>query len=467
MCRVNRKMVGIGCVLVVLILVIAATPYVLGVRVETEFRAGVNEAATQIGYPIEVVEYDRGWLYSHAVTRLELDDRAIDIENDITHGPFLVLGWARIHSQMPKDATPELRHLFEASPLTATTTIGFGDRMSAEIQSPSFDKGIPDEPGVHIVWKGAQARYVRSGNRVDIEMNAPGVEIDDHDKHTVFDDLSVTASGSAIPNRSEPDVQIDWDSAVKARVGRFRVYDDAGTFGLDYGMQLDVNTANGDNDTVDTHLAYRLNKLTLRTADPGVEPVELKVDEAHLNFDLTGLMARPLEETIRALDTLYAEDYSHQEIQAGTMRIFAEQMPAVLSGTPHARLAIPPVKTGYGEFSGEIKTELKSPDILEGRMAEMARESPLFGLFQRWVFDGHAFVDERLVQTIIDDVSQGKLGASQSFQAQLDTLVRQQFLQRKDDQIGVSMYFDRDTMTLNGQEIPPRQIAPLFNSLIE
>ncbi len=463
----NRKIVGIGCVLAVLIIAVGITPYVLGARVETEFRAGVKEAAEQMGYPIEVVEYDRGWLYSHAVTRLELDDRAIDIENDITHGPFLVLGWARIHSRMPKDATPELRHLFEASPLTATTTIGFGDRMTVDIQSPSFDKDIPDEPDVHIVWKGAKARYARSGDRVDVEVSAPGIRIDDHDNHTVFDDLSVTASGSAMQDRSDPDTRIDWDSTVAARVGRFRVYDDAGTFALDYGMQLDANTANGDNDTLDTHLAYRLNNLTIRTADPGVEPVELKVDEARLNFDLTGLLAPPLEKAIRALDRLYAQEHSHQEIQARTMQILAEQMPAALSGTPHASLVVPPIRTGSGELSAQIKAELKSPDSLKDRMAEMARESAVFGLFARAVFDGRAFVDERLVRMIADDITQGEPNAGRSFQAQLDALVSQQFLQRKDDQIGVSLYFDPDTVKLNGNEIPPRQIAPLFNSLIE
>ena len=122
----SKKGVGIAVVVILLILIAGVAPYVIGGKVETRFREGIAQANSEYGYPIELTDYQRGWLHSHAVTRVQIEDQTFDIDHEITHGPLFVFGWASIHSELPQDFTPEVAGFFDQSPLVADTRLGFG-----------------------------------------------------------------------------------------------------------------------------------------------------------------------------------------------------------------------------------------------------------------------------------------------------------------------------------------------------
>ena len=88
----SKKAISITTVVILLILVAVVAPYFIGAKVETEFREGIAQAKTEYGYPIELTDYERGWLHSHAVTRVQIEDTTFDVEHEITHGPLFVFG---------------------------------------------------------------------------------------------------------------------------------------------------------------------------------------------------------------------------------------------------------------------------------------------------------------------------------------------------------------------------------------
>ena len=86
----SKKAISITTVVILLILVAVVAPYFIGAKVETEFREGIAQAKTEYGYPIELTDFERGWLHSHAVTRVQIEDTTFDVEHEITHGPLFV-----------------------------------------------------------------------------------------------------------------------------------------------------------------------------------------------------------------------------------------------------------------------------------------------------------------------------------------------------------------------------------------
>ncbi len=267
----SKKAISITTVVILLILVAVVAPYFIGAKVETEFREGIAQAKTEYGYPIELTDYERGWLHSHAVTRVQIEDTTFDVEHEITHGPLFVFGWARIHSALPNDISPEMAHFFDESPLVANTKLGFGGGYRIGIQSPAFDKDLPDEPGVHLTWQGLKGYYARHDNEVDLQLNGGGLKLDAENRHLVVDDIQVSGDGSAMENIEEADAKLDWDSRFEAKLGHYRMYDDAGAFDLAYGMRLHAKTANGDNDTVEFHAGYDITDLQQRLGSLGFD----------------------------------------------------------------------------------------------------------------------------------------------------------------------------------------------------
>ena len=73
-----------------------------------------------------------------------------------------VFGWAKIHSELPQDFTPEVAGFFDQSPLVADTRLGFGGGYRIDIESPAFaDYYIPAATDKHPV------RFETFADRVD------------------------------------------------------------------------------------------------------------------------------------------------------------------------------------------------------------------------------------------------------------------------------------------------------------
>lgn len=464
----GKKTVGI-VLIAVLILVGGVAPYFIGGKAESAFRSGVDRFAEESGLPTTVVSYDRGWLHSHAVTRTTLDDTRIEIDHAITHGPLLVFGLASIDSRLPNDITPQLAQVLDESPLTARTKLGYGGGLRVEVASPEFEGTLPDMADAHMAWQGLDGYYSRDGNRTEMQLHAPGLTVDYNGVRGVFEDLSLSGAGSAMQNLGVEGKDVDWNSEGHAKLGRYQIYNDAGQLELAYGMKVDVSTANGDDDTVDSNVTYTLDDLQINLpSQPGQNAVDFGVDQAQFKFDLTGIKAAPLEDAMVELRDLDADAYDPDELDALQERmaqIFVKRLPALLSGTPQARLEIPPIDTGHGKLSGLIQTQLAAPDSLDGRAAEMARKMPVFGLIQRLKLDAHAFADDRLVDWSLDRAPEVTPAMRRQLDRQIETLIRQKLLQRDDDRIGFKLHYDKDNIQLNGEDVPPQMLQALLGGM--
>ena len=462
----SKKAISITTVVILLILVAVVAPYFIGAKVETEFREGIAQAKTEYGYPIELTDYERGWLHSHAVTRVQIEDTTFDVEHEITHGPLFVFGWARIHSALPNDISPEMAHFFDESPLVANTKLGFGGGYRIGIQSPAFDKDVPDEPGVHLTWQGLKGYYARHDNEVDLQLNGGGLKLDAENRHLVVDDIQVSGDGSAMENIEEADAKLDWDSRFEAKLGHYRMYDDAGAFDLAYGMRLHANTANGDNDTVEFHAGYDITDLQLKAKPDDGDPIDVSVDQAAIKLGLTGLKAGPLQEAVVALREIDPSQHSPERVQALSARVFTELAPEILAGTPKLSVTIPPVETGHGEAQGKVSAGLISNDELPPEVADMRRRMPVLAMAQRLTLDADVFVDEQLIDWVTKNLASENPAMARELPMQITGMVRQGFLMREDDAVGVRLHAGKDEVVLNGQTIPARQLQPLFESLM-
>ena len=463
----SKKTIGIAVVAILLVLVAGVAPYWIGSKVETEFRDGIAQARTEFGYPIEVTRYERGWLHSHAVTQLRIEDKTFDIEHDITHGPLLVFGWASIHSTMPLDVAPKLDHFFDGPPLVADTRLGFGGGYRIDIHSPAFDKDVPDYPNVHVRWDGLEGHYARDDNQVDFRLGGGGLQIDDGDRHVLVEDIALSGSGSAMANLGKDDAALDWGSQFEASVGNYRVYEKPGLFDISYGMHLQANSTQAEDDTVELHAGYDITDLRVKGTPSDGEPIDIDIDNAAIKLDLTGLQADPLEQLIVAMRDLDPANLSPEQIQARTGRAVIALGPQILSGTPKLSVAIPAIETGHGQARALASVGLFSPDELPEQLKEMAREMPLMALAQRLTLDADIFVDQQLIDWTATKLASEKPAMAHDLRTQLDALVQQGLLMREDGAVGLKLHTDVNTVVLNGRTIPAQQLKPLFDSLFQ
>ena len=375
----SKKGIGIAVVVILLILIAGVAPYFIGAKVETRFRDGIAKASSEYGYPIELTDYQRGWLHSHAVTRVQIEDQTFEIDHEITHGPLFVFGWAKIHSELPQDFTPEVAGFFDQSPLVADTRLGFGGGYRIDIESPAFDKEVPDHPGAQVAWQGLDGYYSRDGNQIELQLQGGGLKLDGPEGRIVVDDIRLSGDGSAMDDLG--DGELDWDSRFEASLGRYQISDKDGVFDIAYGMRLHADTANGDNDTVELHAGYDITDLQINAQPDQGEPIDIDLDKAAIKLDLTGLKADPMEKAVLALREIDTTRQSPEQAQALAGRVLMELAPKILAGTPKLTVTVPPLETGHGQARGEIAAGLIDSGDIPPRVAEATRDMPMLAMF--------------------------------------------------------------------------------------
>ncbi|WP_348764718.1 YdgA family protein [uncultured Salinisphaera sp.] len=459
----SKKGMGIAVVVILLILIAGVAPYFIGAKVETRFRDGIAKASAEYGYPIELTEYQRGWLHSHAVTRVQIEDQTFDIDHEITHGPLFVFGWAKIHSELPQDFTPEVAGFFDQSPLVADTRLGFGGGYRIDIESPAFDKEVPDHPGAQVAWQGLDGYYSRDGNQIELQLQGGGLKLDGPEGRIVVDDIRLSGDGSAMDDLG--DGELDWDSRFEASLGRYQISDKDGVFDIAYGMRLHADTANGDNDTVELHAGYDITDLQINAQPDQGEPIDIDLDKAAIKLDLTGLNADPMEKAVLALRDIDTTRQSPEQAQALAGRVLMELAPKILAGTPKLTVTVPPLETGHGQARGKIAAGLIDSGEIPSRVAEATRDMPMLAMAQRLTLDANVFVDQQLIDWVADNLASERPAMARDLNSQIKMLVQQGFLMREDGAVGLKLHSGKDAVVLNGHEIPPRQLQSLLHSL--
>ena len=200
--------------------VAVAGPYVIGLRIESAFRAGIASLSEQSPYPIRISRYERGIYSAEAETAIEVvlppDARAheqghedeapaapkvlqLRLHHAISHGPrldgLLRLGRLVTTPQLDDALKTSLAPLFgEQSLITLTTDLGFTGGISGSLRSPAVDASTAGVNALKVRWAGIESSYAMGGGHLVLQLAAPNLDITGNDgKQGSFGQLAMSA----------------------------------------------------------------------------------------------------------------------------------------------------------------------------------------------------------------------------------------------------------------------------------
>jgi len=348
---VIRKVIGVS---IGALAVAAAIPWGVGRLAEHRFVTGLESAAGGVDamMRMHLVRYERGWLSSSAVHRVQLTDNAagaFEIHHRIDHLPRPGEGLARVHSSpvWTGEAGDAVAHYFGAdAPVSADTVVDFDGSLAMTLHSPAFNKALAEEPGVKVTWGGAQGTvHIDAAGKADMRLNVPGLAMHGQGVVATFADMRLEGqwAGNADPGA--------WSGRTVLKVSAI------GLSSPDGGARLrHVETAIDRRDEGETiRLAYRLRigeGNTLGSAD------EDSFREGVLELELDGLDKKALaayadrmEQTPRALP-------EGQQARVNA-RLALALLGDLLQGAPELRIRRLGLITPQGSFtaSGVIGIE--------------------------------------------------------------------------------------------------------------
>ncbi len=187
--------------------VAVAGPYVIGLRIESGFRASVASMSEQSPYPIRISRYERGLYSAEAETTIEIvlppethvheeehEDEApvapkvlqLRLHHAISHGPrldgLLRIGRLTTTLQLDNALKTSLAPLFGELPLfTLITDLGFAGGISGSLQSPAVDASTAGVDALKVRWAGIESSYSLGGGHLVLQLTAPSLDITGND----------------------------------------------------------------------------------------------------------------------------------------------------------------------------------------------------------------------------------------------------------------------------------------------
>ncbi|WP_457807460.1 YdgA family protein [Kushneria sp. EE4] len=435
-----RKTTGIiGTAAVIIVVAGAAAPWYTGKRIEQEFRQGVEQVSTSV--PMEVTRYDRGWRTSEAVTRavIETEDGAwpVDIHHHITHGPW-GFGWAHI------DSTPDfgehervVAHYFgDQPPLEATTTVGFGNDINIDWQSPAFDDtDVPEVPGARLAWGGMDGHYRLDGDRTASRLSIPSLDFHSEDATLAVRSLSMEGSGAGGPEW--PNMDHFWDGRFRTTLGQLNFQDDTEGVALKLGLDGQGQLQDNDDDGLSMTGSWQLSNMLLQ--DPSLtEP--LVINNATQTLVLKGLprdATRHLLIGLSNLDDSLDEDQISNQVQ----QMMTQYLMAVLQGTPTLETTVAGLDTPRGSLEGKLAINLEPGDGTE--------RSPITSALARAALTLDMASDRTLLERLVTLSDPNARPASL-----LDGLEQEGLLVRDGERYRVDVRMDSRDLRVNGESHP-------------
>lgn len=425
-----------GIVIIIAILA-AATPYVVGWRVESLFKHHVARVSDRTGYPVRIVRYDRGWLHSRAVTRVSLqDDVTLTMKHRITHGPYGVSGWADIESTPVLQGQSALVHYFGDKPaLTVDTLFGFGGDVYLHATSPAFRKKARGARGGTLVWGGARINAHYDGKRIHYKAGMPKLVVkSDHGELSVSG-AKLRGEGSLFPPAGSGDGGIDWASKSKARVQKIFVYAPGKGERVQASLRWHMKTGLDKNGNygVDLRFQVRNGVFSLPRQSGGHKPFEF--DKAVFHASIQGVPTKPLAKFIYLIRHLSIRNGGGPEV-AGKKALVTLQrlLPRLLAEDTRLVVEIPPVQSNLGKLGLQA-----SASFAPVRGSSRGTAS-LVGLMQRTDINLHAFAARPLLERLLSEKPH-----------LLRMLVARDFLQSRHGRYDLKVHFGQQGFTVNGQ----------------
>lgn len=288
--------------------VAAAGPYVIGLRIESVFRAGIASMSEQSPYPIRISRYERGIYSAEAETAIEVvlppDTHAheqgheneapaapkvlqLQLHHTISHGPrldgLLRLGRLVTTPQLDDELKTSLAPLFGEQPLvTLTTDLGFTGRISGSLRSPAVDASTAGLNALKVRWAGIESSYSLGRGHLMLQLAAPGLDITgDADQQGSFGQLAMSA------DMTQVDDSPLWIGTSKITVASLALKSAEVTSTLNqFALDADTRLADGS-----INSGVQFSATSLEAAGTRIDQPRLRISFDHLDTAATIAMS--------------------------------------------------------------------------------------------------------------------------------------------------------------------------------
>ena len=450
----KKLTVGVLCAGVVAAAGVLATSYYSGIKIQEAFEQNAQAWSAEDGFSVEVLEYERGWIRSHAKTLWsfagEEEFHEIQVTHDMLHGPWPMGKAAKVISRflLPESSEPQLVDALQSrAPLEWTTIANWSGQTTHTLASPQFAATFQD--GSTLVWGGLQAQWDLSAERNHAKgfMRMPELRVQVEDGSVMDVDNAEFTFDTAIPEGHG-----FWVGPTTLNIGAMDVQD---TESQTY-LKLQKLAAQAGNTLQEGLLqsSLGLQLAQLQTQAYNVNNVALNMQLKHVNalwFDqfIHWMQAGSDIQNMPWLNSLPQLLAGKPEISVSELTMGSEDGPISLS----ARLAYvgtePEAFNPLGDLEGQLQTEM--PMSALAMMLESKVRNDYLELLEQMNHD----LEEAELQAAVED----------GLEKRLDTLLGQGVFIVEEMQAKAALSFSGGELKLNGQPIALQNLLSIGGAL--
>ncbi len=446
-----RKIIAIvATAIAVVVLLVAATPYVTGILAENKYHEGTvifqDFAAQQAGaYTVTSdIDYQRGWLSSTASNKItlevpETEPLTFELISNISHGPLLLngpeqFGLASIETSMPLSAAQraDMAKIWKGNdnPIRVQTHMDFDGNTRTELSVAGFTLDNTDEDPVgelNFEPMTTTITLTEQFTRADADIAWNGMQLDSEDARVVIGKLT----GRSQKQLSPQGLWLGDDEFSLSTVSfnaNGPLMDSAGDIpanGVIKKIEMSAHSEVDSSDLIKGH-------TTITVKDVIVENESIASD-----FKLTLAMERLQAAALQEIAEKLSEHQKHS-IQSGSpgqapdFGMVQDEVAAILAAGPVLKIKTLQATTRHGKIGADLEATIKVDD-------PAALQNPIFLMFAVQAA-GNASVPARLIETT-------------PLAAFVPGFIEQGYIKSEQGQLKTTVKFQQGQLTLNGKAL--------------
>lgn len=327
-----------GIVVILVIIIALAAPYIAGLIFKDNFRTFVNVWAQNSSVPITLTSYDQGWFQSTAVTQIGPESDGLRIQHVINHNPLSTFTFAVIKSTPITDDAALLKKIKknfgDKSAWAATSRVSFSGALDIHMTSPALKQPIhPRGKYSTVAWQGMTLDFHVDDSGMTYDASMPHFLVDLDNKKLILDDLVL--QGSVAADRTRADIHFAANQVL---------FDDSSTH-IKLAFETDIHSKlQGDNKYGAT-FDLEINDLTVDAADMD-DSKPFKLSTAALKASVAGIPAHVLWAFI---DDLKAS-YNPARPQSAAVTVMG-YVPELLTDSTKLEIHVPKFDSNHGQLN--------------------------------------------------------------------------------------------------------------------
>ena len=438
---------------VVVVALVAATPYVTGILVEQKYRDGMTilqDFALQQSGAFNVksdVDYQRGWLSSTAVNTItievaERDPVTLVLNSNISHGPLLLsgpnkFGMASVETNMPLSETlrADMAKIWKGNenPIQVQSHMDFDGKTLTEVSIAGFTvDNLDNNPTGKFNFEPLSTTVTLSEQftRAEADMAWNGMQLDTEDAKVVVGKLTGRSEKQLSP-------QGLWLGDDEFSLGTVSV-DVSGALasGADASSKM---PSSGMIEKLELFIHTEVDSSNLAKGHTTIAVKNVVVENKSVASDvkLTLAIERLQADALQAITEKISAHQKHS-IQSGNpgqtpgFALVQDEVTAILAAGPVLKITTLQATTEHGKVDADLEAMIKVDD-------PAALQNPMFLLFALQAA-GNASVPARLIE-------------STPLAAFVPGYIEQGYIKSEGGQLQTSVKFQQGQLTLNGKAL--------------